>query len=112
MPTYKTHAIHIIKCNDYIDKRIDLDLEALKVFSFGPDSLVFTDPLIFNIQHNRDSRYFFEYLMNEIKNQGYLDNPEIISFLYGQMLYFTPELYPFDPWHTSTLTLTNRAYKL
>ena len=48
MPTYKTHAIHITKCNDYIDKRIDLDLEDLKAFSFGPDSLVFTDPITFN----------------------------------------------------------------
>ena len=88
MPTYKTHAIHIAKCNNYIDKRINLDLEDLKTFAIGPDSLVFTDPIAFNLQHNKDSRFFFRYLMNEIKQQHELDNPELISFLYGQLSHF------------------------
>ncbi len=97
MPTYKTHAIHITKCNDYIDKRIDLNLTDLKAFSFGPDSLVFTDPVAFNVQHNRDSRYFFLYLMNEIKNENQLDNPELISFLYGQISHYILD-YCFHPY--------------
>lgn len=97
MPTYKTHAIHITKCNDYIDKRIDLNLEDLKVFSFGPDSLVFTDPIVFDVQHNRDSRYFFMYLMNEIKERHELDNPETIAFLYGQLSHYILD-YTFHPY--------------
>ena len=96
MPTYKTHAIHITKCNDYIDKRIALNLEDLKVFSFGPDALVFTDPITFNLQHNKDSRYFFKYLMQEIKNSSNLDNPELIAFLYGQIDHYILD-YTFHP---------------
>ncbi|MBR4178810.1 MAG: zinc dependent phospholipase C family protein [Bacilli bacterium] len=97
MPTYKTHAIHITKCNDYIDKRIDLNLEDLKVFSFGPDSLVFTDPIVFNLQHNKDSRYFFMYLLNEIKQNHELENPELIAFLYGQISHYILD-YTFHPY--------------
>ena len=97
MPAYKTHAIHITKCNDYIDKRIDLDLEDLKVFSFGPDALVFTDPIAFNTQHNRDSRYFFRYLLNEIKEGRHLENPELVSFLYGQISHYILD-YTFHPY--------------
>ena len=97
MPTYKTHAIHITKCNDYIDKRIDLNLEDLKVFSFGPDSLVFTDFVLFKTQHNKDSRYFFMYLLNEIKNRLQLDNPETIAFLYGQLAHYILD-YTFHPY--------------
>jgi hypothetical protein len=97
MPSYKTHAIHITKCNDYIDKRIDLDLDDLKAFSFGPDSLVFTDPIVFNTQHNKDPEYFFLYLMNAIKNEHQLDNPELISFLYGQLSHYVLD-YSFHPY--------------
>lgn len=97
MPTYKTHAIHITKCNDYIDKRIELNPEDLKVFSFGPDSLVFTDPVVFNAQHNRDSKYFFMFLMSIIKNENGLENPELISFLYGQISHYILD-YSFHPY--------------
>ena len=97
MPTYKTHAIHITKCNDYIDKRIDLDLEDLKSFSSGPDALVFTDPITFNTQHDKDSRYFFMYLLYEIKNRGLQYNPEVISFLYGQLSHYILD-YSFHPY--------------
>lgn len=96
MPTYKTHAIHITKCNDYIDKRIALNPEDLKVFSFGPDALVFTDPIVFNMQHNKYSRYFFMSLMNEIKESYNLDNPEAIAFLYGQLSHYVLD-YTFHP---------------
>jgi hypothetical protein len=105
MPTYKTHAIHITKCNDYIDKRVDLNLEDLKAFSFGPDALLFTDPVLFNIQHNKDSRYFFMYLINTIKNEHELDNPELISFLYGQISHFILDC----TFHPYVYYLTNNA---
>ena len=110
MPTYKTHAIHITKCNDYIDKRIDLDLEDLKAFSFGPDSLVFTDPITFNAQHSKDSRYFFMYLINEIKNNNLQDNPEAMSFLYGQLSHFILD-YSFHP-YVNYITQNEKINKL
>lgn len=88
MPTYKTHSIHIDKSSDYIDKRIELDKEALKVFSFGPDSLVFSDNTTFNKQHNMDSRNFFECLLRTIKVEHAIENKETISFLYGQISHY------------------------
>ena len=107
MPTYKTHAIHIMKCNDYIDKRISLNPEDLKVFSFGPDALAFTDPITFNAQHSKDSKYFFAYLMREIKNSHNLDNPEAIAFLYGQIDHFILDysFHPFVNYLTSNMKL-------
>ena len=36
----------------------------------------------------KDSKYFFAYLMREIKNSHNLDNPEAIAFLYGQIDHF------------------------
>lgn len=88
MPNYKTHSIHIDKSSDYIDSRIELDKEDLKVFSFGPDAFVLTDTNTFNTQHDKNSRYFFECLLNNIKTEKCLDNKELISFLYGQISHF------------------------
>ena len=88
MPTYKTHSIHIDKSSDYIDSRIELDKEDLKVFSFGPDVFALTDSNTFNTQHNKDSRYFFECLLNNIKTEKALDNKELIGFLYGELSHF------------------------
>ena len=88
MPNYKTHSIHSDKTYDYIDKRIILDRESIKVYSFGPDTLFFTDPIVFNTQHNKDTKLFFECLIKMIKENKELDNPELISFLYGQINHF------------------------
>lgn len=88
MPNYKTHSIHIDKTSDFIDSRIELDKEDLKVFSFGPDSLAFTDIFAFNLQHNADSKYFFYLLLKKIKEENLVDNSEMISFLYGQISHY------------------------
>ncbi len=97
MPMYKTHAIMSDKSNNYIDKRIDLNVEDLKTFSFGPDSLIYTDPILFNTQHNRNSKLFFECLIKSIKHNKQLDNSELISFLYGQLSHFILD-YNFHPY--------------
>ena len=88
MPNYKTHSIHIDKTSDYIDSRIELDKEDLKIHSFGPDALMLTDNATFNNQHSKNSRYFFECLLNNIKTEHMQDNKDIISFLYGQLSHF------------------------
>ena len=88
MPTYKTHSIHIDKSSKFIDKRIELDNEDLKTFSFGPDTLLFADSNTFNNQHNKDTKYFFECLLDRIKEYKLQDNKEIMAFLYGQLSHF------------------------
>ncbi len=109
MPNYKTHSIHIDKCSDYIDSRIQLDKEDLKVFSFGPDTLVFTDPLTFNNQHNTKTSLFFLKLIKKIKETSSLDNKEIISFLYGQLSHFIVDLtfHPYIYYVTNNLKNNN-----
>ena len=88
MPNYKTHSIHSDKVFPYLDKRIDIDKEDLKVFSFGPDSLAFSDVRAFNEQHDMNSKSFFECLLYLIKTHKYYTNKEMIAFLYGQIEHF------------------------
>lgn len=88
MPDYKTHSIHSEMVLPYIDKRIDIDTELLKIFSFGPDTLVFSDVRTFNNQHNKYSKLFFECLIKTIKIRDYQYDSEIIAFLYGQLEHF------------------------
>ena len=88
MPDYKTHSIHAEKVLPFLDKRIDIDKEDLKVFSFGPDCLAVSDMAAFNIQHDKNSKYFFECLLRTVKLCKYQDNKEIIAFLYGQLEHF------------------------
>ena len=97
MPNYKTHSIHTEKTYPYLDKRIDLDLNDLKVFSFGPDTLIFSDPIVFNMQHSKHSKHFFMGLLKEIKEKHMHDKKEIISFLYGQISHFILD-YTFHPY--------------
>ena len=97
MPSYKTHAMFVDKTNKFVDKRINLDLNNLKVFSFGPDSLVFTDPILFNTQHNKYTKNFFESLLQKIKEEKEQDNDVLISFLYGQISHYILD-YSFHPY--------------
>ncbi len=88
MPNYKTHSIHSEMVLPYIDKRIYIDKELLKIFSFGPDALVFSDIRTFDNQHNKDSKLFFECLIKTIKMCNYQYDNEIMAFLYGQLEHF------------------------
>ncbi len=105
MPNYKTHSIHIDKTSKFIDSRIELDKEDLKVFSFGPDSLLFTDYNTFETQHNKNAKYFFECLINNIKTEKAYDNKEIISFLYGQLSHYVLDVnfHPYINYLTNNL---------
>ena len=88
MPNYKTHSIHIEKVLPYIDKRIELDKEDLKIFSFGPDSLALLDSKTFNAQHLNKAKAFFEHLIRTIKIARLRENKEMIAFLYGQLEHY------------------------
>ena len=105
MPNYKTHSIHSDMTMPYIDKRISIDKEKLKLFSFGPDPLVFSDVKTFNNQHNRNTKAFFKYLIKTIKLHKYTDNEDIMAFLYGQLEHFILDttFHPYVSYVTSGL---------
>ena len=105
MPNYKTHSIHAEKVLPYIDKRIYIDKEKLKVFSFGPDCLLFSDIKTFNNQHDRDSKLFFDCLLRTIKTGKFQYNDEIMAFLYGQLEHFILDstFHPYIVYNTSLL---------
>ena len=109
MPSYKTHSIHIDKCEMYIDKRIELNKDDLKTYSFGPDLFVFSDINIFHMQHNKNSRYFFECLLSKIKESKSLENKELISFLYGELSHFILDIsfHPYVYYITKDLNTNN-----
>lgn len=85
MPSYKTHSIHSELVFNEMDKRIDLDLDDLKVFAMGPDTLLSTDKDTFKLAHKFRVRDYFELLLKRIKEEGLLDNKEVMAFLYGQI---------------------------
>ena len=85
MPAYKTHSIHGEVILPKIDKRIDIKKEDLKVFCFGPDALVATDYKVYDYQHRKKVRLYFEALMQVIKENKLQDNSEVMAFLYGQL---------------------------
>ena len=85
MPSYKTHSIHSELVFNDMDKRIDLDLEDLKIFAMGPDTLIATDKDTFKIAHKFGVRNYFEMLLKRIKEEKLLDNKEVMAFLYGQI---------------------------
>ena len=109
MPSYKTHSIHIDKCYDYIDKRIELNKEDLKSFSFGPDIFIFSDPILFNNKHSKNSKYFFLYLLKKIKESNELNNSELISYLYGELSHFILDIsfHPYVNYLTENIKTKN-----
>lgn len=109
MPNYKTHSIHSDKVFPYINKRIYIDKEKLKIFSFGPDPLVFSDVKTFNLQHNKNSKLFFECLIKTIRLCKYQYNDEIIAFLYGQLEHFILDS-TFHPYIFYTTSGMQRKY--
>ena len=88
MPSYKTHSIHGELVFNDMEKRIDLDLEDLKSFSMGPDTLILPDKKAFDIAHKYRVRDYFEMILKRIKEEKLLDNKEVMAFLYGQLDHF------------------------
>ena len=92
MPAYKTHAIHGEIILPLIDKKTEINKEDLKVFCFGPDSLIATDSSVFESQHRNKVRVYFETLVRIIKKRKLQDNSEIMAFLYGQLDHYILDL--------------------
>ena len=92
MPSYKTHAIHGDILLPYMDKKVDINKEDLKVFSMGPDLIGAVNPTLFRTQHSSKTKDFFITLLREIKENNLQDNEEVMAFLYGQLEHFVLDL--------------------
>ena len=92
MPSYKTHAIHGSKVFPNIDLKTNVNIEDVKAFSIGPDLLIATNPLVFKLQHMFDTRLYFLTLIYLIKQKKLYDNPEVMSYLYGQLNHFVLDI--------------------
>ncbi len=88
MPSYKSHSVHGEIVLSKMDNKLDIDNEDIKTFSFGPDSMIFTDHSTFSYQHHNDTKKFFLNLLELIKNKNLQNNPEVMAFLYGQINHF------------------------
>lgn len=88
MPSYKTHSIHSELVYHRMSKGIPIDLEDLKTFAMGPDTLISTDKKTFKIAHRYNVREYYLTLLKTIKNNKLLDNSEAMAFLYGQLDHF------------------------
>jgi hypothetical protein len=92
MPSYKTHSIHGEVILPQIDKRIDIDVESLKTFCLGFDTLMLCDYEFFKKLHNYKTRRYFETILNYIKSNKLQDNNEVMAFLYGHLDHFILDL--------------------
>lgn len=88
MPSYKTHSIHSELIYNQIDKRIDIDIEDLKSFAMGPDTLISSDYKTFKLSHRYRVKDYYMLLLKLLKDNKLLDNNEAIAFLYGQLDHF------------------------
>ena len=93
MPAYKTHAIYGEIVLPQIDKEVDIDKEYMKLYSFGPDSLITTDYRTFEYQHIHKVKIYFEHILKHIKKNGLQDNSEVIAFLYGQLAHYILDVF-------------------
>ena len=84
MPSYVTHSIHSMEVIKGIDLPIEIDPEELKVFSMGPDALMFIDYDLFEYQHGAKTQEYFEYLLKSIKENHLEDERQVIEWTYCQ----------------------------
>ncbi len=85
MPSYKTHSIHAEEVFKSLDRKTNIDKESMKVFAMGPDALISSDYSTFDKMHKENVKEYFMSLLKAYKEKKLLDNPEAMSFLYGQL---------------------------
>lgn len=105
MPNYKTHSIHGEVIYPDIKKEIDIDLEDLKNFCIGPDTLIMSDYQLFHDQHAHRTKEYFLSLIQMIKQKKLQGNKKVMAFLYGQLDHFALDLtmHPFIYYMTEGL---------
>ncbi len=85
MPSYKTHSIHGEVILPNICNRVEINAEDLKKYCIGPDAVMITDPVVFEYQHRKKVKNYFETMLHLIKSNKLQDNSEVLAFLYGQL---------------------------
>ena len=85
MPSYRSHAIHVEEVMRNVSNRVVVDKEDVKLFSMGPDPLMYSAYKTFDYQHAHQVRDFFTSMIIDIKKYGLQNNPKVMAFLYGQI---------------------------
>lgn len=85
MPNYTSHAVMAEKIE--IKAKIPLKKELIRSYSIGPD-LMITYKNALERTHNENTQVFFLNLVDTIKKNHLEKNPNIISYLYGQILHY------------------------
>ena len=114
MANYKTHAIHgellleLILAS--ICLRTEIKKEDLKVFCFGPDTLITSDYKIFDYQHSNRVKDYFESILRYIKENKLQDNSEVMAFLYGQLDHYVVDFicHPLIYYMTESMPKTHK----
>ena len=88
MPSYKTHSIHAEQTFEKMEREVEISKEDMKTFAMGPDALIATDYTTFKNMHKENVRNYYEALLKYYKENNLLENPEAMSFLYGQLDHF------------------------
>lgn len=110
MPNYKTHSIHGSQILDQIDKYIDINKNEMINYSIGPDSILTTNYKLFSLQHYKNVKEYFIYLINYIKNNSLQCNSEVMAFLYGQIDHYILDIitHPMIYYYTANLKTNNK----
>ncbi len=88
MASYKTHSIHGELVLSKIGSNVEINIESMKTYCVGPDTIVSVDFKAFKTQHRNKTRVFFETLIEQIKKNEMQYNSEVMAFLYGQIDHF------------------------
>lgn len=105
MPGNRTHAIHGEMIYPHIPKMTDINIEYLKAYCMGPDPFLMTDRKLFNDTHSSNTRLMIKTLIKLIKQHRLQDDPETMTFLYGQLDHYILDaiMHPLIVYMTSEL---------
>ena len=81
----RTHAIFNVNTIKKARIYIQIEEEYMKLFSFGPDTLMVTDSRTFELQHRYRVKKYFEYMLKILKQLKLLDNERAMTYTYAQV---------------------------
>ena len=92
MPSYGLHIKMAEVAFKPMQKYIDLDQRYVMLNAIGPDAYMVTLPELFNRQHVEKVGDYFVCLMDEIKANNLLENPNAIAYLYGAICHYALDI--------------------
>ena len=88
MPTYGLHEKMAEVAFKPMQKYIDLDVKYIMLNAIGPDAFMVTASKLFDRQHVENVGDYFVCLMDEIKSNKLLENPDAMAYLYGAIFHY------------------------